>query len=116
VPINGADDVRHRLALGAIRDEDAGESAGLDNARGTLGVYVIVAAATGMIGALIYLQKARISPDVAFSALDWSAYTIVIAAIGGIGTIEGPVPGTAVFYLMQRYLASFASGVRSPNV
>ena len=45
---------------------------------------------TGMIGALIYLQKARISPDAAFSVLDWTAYVIFIVVIGGIGTIEGP--------------------------
>ena len=43
------------------------ESVGVDNFRTKLGVYVLVAAATGMIGALIYLQKARISPDAAFS-------------------------------------------------
>ncbi|HYA07030.1 MAG TPA: branched-chain amino acid ABC transporter permease [Xanthobacteraceae bacterium] len=98
------------LALGAIRDaEDAAESAGVDNWRVKLTVYVIVAAATGMIGALIYLQKARISPDAAFSVLDWTAYVIVIVVIGGIGTIEGPILGTAIFYLLQRYLASFGA-------
>jgi branched-chain amino acid transport system permease protein len=98
------------LALGAIRDsEDAAESAGIDNARIKLAVYIIVAAVTGMIGALIYLQKARISPDAAFSVLDWTAYVIVIVVIGGIGSIEGPILGTLTFYLMQRYLASFGA-------
>jgi branched-chain amino acid transport system permease protein len=98
------------LALGAIRDsEDAAESNGVDNRRVKLAVYVIVAAATGMIGALIYLQKARISPDAAFSVLDWTAYIIFIVVIGGIGTIEGPILGTLIFYLMQRYLASYGA-------
>jgi branched-chain amino acid transport system permease protein len=98
------------LALGAIRDsEDAAESVGVDNWRVKLTIYVIVAAATGMIGALIYLQKARISPDAAFSVLDWTAYVIVIVVIGGIGTIEGPLIGTMIFYLLQRYLASFGA-------
>jgi len=98
------------LALGAIRDsEDAAESVGVDNLRVKLAVYIVIAAATGMIGALIYLQKARISPDAAFSVLDWTAYIIVIVVIGGIGTIEGPILGTIVFYLMQRYLASFGA-------
>jgi hypothetical protein len=64
---------------------------------------------TGMIGALIYLQKARISPDAAFSVLDWTAYVIFIVVIGGIGTMEGPVIGAIVFYLMQRYLADFGA-------
>lgn len=98
------------LALGAIRDsEEAAESVGVNNARVKLGIYVIVAAATGMIGALIYLQKARISPDAAFSVLDWTAYVIFIVVIGGIGTIEGPIVGTIVFYLMQNYLAGYGA-------
>jgi len=64
---------------------------------------------TGMVGALIYLQKARISPDAAFSVLDWTAYVIFIVVIGGIGTMEGPVVGAVVFYLLQRYLADFGA-------
>src|SRR5262249_19813517 len=98
---------RRGLALFAIRDsETAAESLGVDNFRTKLGVYVLTAGLTGMIGALIYLQKARISPDAAFSVLDWTAYVILIVVIGGIGTIEGPVIGVIVFYLLQRYLAA----------
>jgi branched-chain amino acid transport system permease protein len=62
-----------------------------------------------MIGALIFLQKARISPDAAFSLIDWTAYVIFIVVIGGIGTMEGPVIGVAIFYLLQFYLASLGS-------
>ncbi|HTO62325.1 MAG TPA: branched-chain amino acid ABC transporter permease, partial [Bradyrhizobium sp.] len=77
--------------------------------RTKLAVYVAAAAMTGMIGALIYLQKARISPDAAFSVLDWTAYVIFIVVIGGIGTMEGPVVGAIIFYLLQRYLADFGA-------
>jgi branched-chain amino acid transport system permease protein len=101
---------RRGLALGAIRDnEAAAEGVGVDIYRVKLAVYVATAAMTGMIGALIYLQKARISPDAAFSVLDWTAYVIFIVVIGGIGTIEGPVIGTIIFYLMQRHLADFGA-------
>ena len=101
---------RYGLALFAIRDSEAtAESAGVDSFHAKLGVYVLVAAATGMIGALIYLQKARISPDAAFSVLDWSAYVIFIVIIGGVGTIEGPIVGVIVFYAMQHYLADFGT-------
>ena len=101
---------RYGLALFAIRDSEAtAESAGVDSFHAKLGVYVLVAAATGMIGALIYLQKARISPDAAFSVLDWSAYVIFIVIIGGVGTIEGPSVGVIVFYAMQNYLADFGT-------
>ena len=101
---------RRGLALGAIRDHEAAAAGlGVDIYRIKLAVYVATAAMTGMIGALIYLQKARISPDAAFSVLDWTAYVIFITVIGGIGTIEGPVIGAIIFYLMQRYLADFGA-------
>jgi branched-chain amino acid transport system permease protein len=101
---------RRGLALGAIRDHEAAAAGlGVDVYRIKLGVYVLTAAMTGMVGALIYLQKARISPDAAFSVLDWTAYVIFIVVIGGIGTMEGPVIGVIVFYLMQRYLADFGA-------
>jgi branched-chain amino acid transport system permease protein len=101
---------RHGLALAAIRDSEvAAESVGVDNFRTKLWVYVVTAAATGMVGALVYLQKARISPDAAFSVLDWTAYVIFIVVIGGIGTIEGPIVGVLVFYVLQTNLAHFGT-------
>jgi len=101
---------RRGLALGAIRDHEAAAAGlGVDIYRIKLAVYVVTAAVTGMVGALIYLQKARISPDAAFSVLDWTAYVIFIVIIGGIGTMEGPVIGAIIYYLMQRYLADFGA-------
>ena len=101
---------RRGLALAAIRDsETAADSLGVDGFRTKLVVYVLTAFGTGMIGALIYLQKARISPDAAFSVLDWTAYVIFIVVIGGIGTIEGPIIGAIVLYLLQDYLAPFGA-------
>jgi branched-chain amino acid transport system permease protein len=101
---------RRGLALGAIRDNEAAAAGlGVDIYRVKLFVYVATAAITGMIGAAIYLQKARISPDAAFSVLDWTAYVIFITVIGGIGTIEGPMVGAVIFYLLQRYLADFGA-------
>jgi branched-chain amino acid transport system permease protein len=101
---------RRGLALGAIRDQEAAAaSLGVDIYRVKLAVYVATGALTGMIGALIYLQKARISPDAAFSVLDWTAYVIFIVVIGGIGTMEGPAVGTVIFYLLQRNLADFGA-------
>ncbi len=101
---------RRGLALAAIRDSEvAAESIGVDNFRTKFWVYVFAAIGTGMVGALIYLQKARISPDAAFSVMDWTAYVIFIVVIGGIGTIEGPIIGVIVFYLMQTHLSSYGT-------
>lgn len=104
---------RRGLALAAIRDSEAGaESLGVDAFRTRLFVYVATATAigTGMVGALIYFQKARISPDAAFSVLDWTAYVIFIVVIGGIGTLEGPVIGAIFLYFLQDYLAGLGTG------
>lgn len=101
---------RRGLALAAIRDSEvAAQSVGVNGFRTKLAVYVITAGITGMVGALIYLQKARISPDAAFAVVDWTAYVIFIVVIGGIGTIEGPIVGVVIFYLMQTYLADFGT-------
>jgi branched-chain amino acid transport system permease protein len=101
---------KYGLALVAIRDsETAAESVGVDNFKTKLKVYIATASGTGMVGALIYLQKARISPDAAFSVLDWTAYVIFIVVIGGIGTIEGPIIGVLVFYVLQTNLAHFGT-------
>ncbi len=62
---------RQGLALMAIRDsERASESLGVNNLRVKLTIYIVTAAATGMIGALIFLRKIRITPDSAFSVQD----------------------------------------------
>lgn len=101
---------RRGLALAAIRDsEPAAESCGVDAFRTKLVVYVMTAMGTGATGALIYLQKARISPDAAFSLLDWTAYVIFIVVIGGIGTIEGPILGVLILYVLQTYLAALGT-------
>ena len=101
---------RYGLALSAIGDsEAAAESVGVDVFGTKLLIYVVTAMVTGMAGALIFLQKARISPDAAFSLIDWTAYAIFIVVIGGIGTMEGPIIGVAIFYLLQYYLAALGS-------
>jgi len=101
---------RHGLALTAIRDNElAAESNGIDVTRLKYIVYVLTAFGTSMIGALIFLQKLRISPDTAFSVNDWTAFVIFITVIGGIGRIEGPIIGTIIFFVMRQTLADLGS-------
>jgi branched-chain amino acid transport system permease protein len=98
------------LALTAIRDSEiASASLGVSIGRIKLAVYVAAAAATAMIGSLVSLQKLRISPDAAFSVNDWTAFVIFIVVIGGIGTIEGPIVGTIVYFLLREFLADLGS-------
>ena len=98
------------LALAAVRDNvEAAKSVGVDAVRMKWLVYLVSAAGTGLTGALIYVQKLRISPDAAFSVTDWTAYVIFIVVIGGIGTIEGPILGVLIFFILQSLLADFGS-------
>ena len=98
------------LALTAIRDSEvASSSLGVSIGRIKYAVYVAVAGMTGMVGSLIALQKIRVSPDAAFSVNDWTAVVIFIVVIGGIGTIEGPIIGTLVYFLLREYLADLGS-------
>ena len=98
------------LALTAIRDSEvASSSLGIRIERIKYAVYVGVAGATAMIGALISLQKIRVSPDAAFSVNDYTAFVIFIVVIGGIGTIEGPIIGTIVYFLLREFLADLGS-------
>jgi len=101
---------RMGLALTALRDSElASESLGIDIWRTKFLVYVVTAGFTAATGAFIFLQKLRISPDGAFSVNDWTAYVIFIAVIGGIGTIEGPIIGTILFFLLRETLSELGT-------
>src|SRR3989454_6398986 len=101
---------RYGLALTAIRDNElAARSNGVDVTRVKLVVYVVTAFGTAMVGALIFLQKLRISPDTAFSVNDWTAFVIFITVIGDIGRVEGPIIGTIVFFLLRQTLADLGA-------
>jgi branched-chain amino acid transport system permease protein len=98
------------LGLAAVRDNlEAARAVGVDPTRMKALVYLAAAFLTGLAGALIYIQKGRISPDAAFSVIDWTAYVIFIVVIGGIGTIEGPIVGVIVFFILQNTLADYGS-------
>jgi len=101
---------RNGLALTAIRDNElAAGSLGIDIWRTKFLVYIVASALTAMIGALIFLQKLRISPDAAFSVNDWTAFVIFIVVIGGIGTVEGPIIGTLVYFALRETLADLGT-------
>jgi branched-chain amino acid transport system permease protein len=101
---------RQGLALTAIRDSElASESLGINVWRSKFLVYVLTAGLTAMIGALIFIQKLRISPEAAFSLNDWTALVIFITVIGGIGTIEGPLIGVIVFFMLREALSDLGS-------
>ena len=101
---------RNGISLTAIRDNElAASSLGIDIWWTKLKVYIVTAAMTSVVGGLIFLQKLRISPDAAFSVNDWTAYVIFMVVIGGIGTIEGPIIGTLLYFILRGFFADLGT-------
>ena len=61
-----------------------------------------------LVGGLLALSQLGVEPTSAFT-VQWSAEMIFVTVIGGIGTIEGPIVGTAVFFVLQQSLAPFGA-------
>jgi len=100
---------KYGLALRAVRDNEvASKSLGIDVKKVKLYVYLIAAFVTGMIGALIFITKLRVSPEAAYS-IDWTTIMFFSVVIGGIGTIEGPIIGTIIYFLIREYLDDYGS-------
>jgi branched-chain amino acid transport system permease protein len=59
----------------------------------------------GLAGAVIYTSLLRLQPGATFD-VQWSAFMIFAAVIGGIGTIAGPLVGTIAYFLLQQYPAN----------
>jgi branched-chain amino acid transport system permease protein len=103
--------MRSRLGLGlvAIRDDTtAAGGLGVNVTRAKRWVYVASAAGFGLTGGVVTCNTLRVQPDAAYS-VNFSAIMIFIVIIGGIGTIEGPVLGAILFFILQRTLAPLGS-------
>jgi branched-chain amino acid transport system permease protein len=104
--------LRSRIGLGlrALRDsETAAASLGVNVVTLRYRVYVGVAAATGLAGALMFLDIVRISPDAGFSVNDWTADVIFIVVIGGVGRLEGPLLGSLAFFGLRAAFSGFSA-------
>lgn len=97
------------LGLTAIRDDvKAASSLGVRVRRWQRFVYVAASAGAGLAGALIALNTLRVGPDSIYS-VSYSAFMIFIVVIGGLGTIEGPILGAVVFFVLQQQLSSYGT-------
>ena len=100
---------RTGLALKAMRDNDlAAESSGVNLWRTKLYTYLIAGAGCATVGAIEALYSLRVHPASAFN-ITWTAYLIFITVIGGIGTIEGPIIGTVIFYVLREETSKYGT-------
>jgi branched-chain amino acid transport system permease protein len=97
------------LALMSVRDSEAAAAAsGVSIHRAKLALWVIAGSLTGLAGAVAYMNTLQVTPDATFS-LNWSAAAIFIAVLGGIGTLEGPILGTLLYFLLRESFATYGS-------
>ena len=92
------------LGLMSVRDNDlAAMSVGVDVQRNRFIVFVLSAAGCGFAGAVSFLGNLYVSPAAAFD-VNWVVYMMFIVMIGGIGTLEGPIIGTVVFFGLRELI------------
>ncbi len=97
------------LVLEAVRDDEVGaRSAGALVSRARRLVFVVAAIGCGGAGALLAVSQLQVQPDSVFS-VQWAAEMIFVTMIGGMGTIEGPIIGTVIFFVLQQNLANYGA-------
>jgi branched-chain amino acid transport system permease protein len=104
--------MRSRIGIGltAMRDNEEGAAAiGVNITRARVLCFLGTAPFLGMAGAIVTLQKLRISPSASFSITDFTVFVIFNVVIGGIGSFEGPIIGTIVYFVLRQYLAELGT-------
>jgi len=88
-------------AIQAIRDdEDAAASVGVRVLASKRLIFVLSATGCAAAGALWIATLISFQPKTYFS-VQWSAYMIFMALVGGLGTFEGPILGAILFFLIE---------------
>ena len=94
-------------AMRAVRDSElASRSLGLDPVMIRTAAFTLSAAITGIAGAIFASLTNFISPE-SFPFLQ-SILFLLVAIIGGIGTVLGPVVGALVVVLLPEFLSALA--------
>jgi len=97
------------LALTAVRDDEtAARGVGVRVSSAKRVVYLAAALGAGATGGLLAISELNVQPTDVYD-VKWSAYMIFVVLIGGIGTLEGPIIGTIVFFVLQQTLAGYGA-------
>jgi branched-chain amino acid transport system permease protein len=95
---------RFGLGLTALRlDLEAAESLGVRTTLFKNLAHIVSAALVGACGGVYATYLQYVHPDTVFS-FTHSISLVLIALIGGLGTVWGPVLGAVVFFVVQDYL------------
>lgn len=96
---------RFGLALATVRDNEGTAAAiGVNVWWTRFWGFVLGSAFTGIAGAVYYMSVFHVEPGGAFDP-NWMVVMLFIVIIGGVGTIEGPMIGTAVYFLFRAWFS-----------
>lgn len=103
---------RFRLAINAIRDdEDKAEAMGLHTTLYKTLAWCVAAFFLGLTGPLVGNMIGFIDPrDVAFAGSTYGVWMLLMAILGGKGTLWGPVIGAVVFHVTQELFWTYLLG------
>jgi len=100
------------LAINAIRDdEDKAEAMGIRTTRYKTTAWSIAAFFLGLTGGPVGNMVGFIDPrDVAFAGSTYGVWMVLMAILGGKGTLWGPVMGAVIFHVMQEFFWTYFLG------
>jgi len=103
---------RFGLALHAIRDdEDKAEAMGLHTTRYKVAAWMLSALFLGLAGGPAAGLAGFVDPrDLAFANETFGVWMVLMAILGGKGTLWGPVIGAALFYAAQELFWKYLFG------
>lgn len=103
---------RFGLALNAIRDdEDKAEAMGLRTRAAKVTAWIVAAAFLGVAGALYGNLVRFIDPtETAFAGSTIGVWMILMALLGGSGTLAGPIVGAVVFQITKELFWTYLLG------
>ncbi|WP_084125015.1 branched-chain amino acid ABC transporter permease [Demequina sp. NBRC 110054] len=97
---------RMGIALQSIRDNEvAARALGIHVGRTKRIVFVIAGVGAGLAGSVICLQAIGVQSPAQIFSVSFSAFMVFMVLIGGIGTIEGPIVGAVIYYVMDLYFS-----------
>src|SRR3989441_11913816 len=103
---------RFGLALNAIRDdEDKAEAMGLRTTVTKITAWCISASFLGFLGGAVGNLTGFIDPrEVAFAGSTYGVWMVLMAILGGKGTLWGPVLGAVIFHLFKELFWTYLLG------
>ena len=88
-------------SIQAIRDdEEAAASIGVKVLAAKRTIFILAAFGCALAGVLWLATSITFQPKTNFG-VQWTAYMILMALVGGLGTFEGPILGALLFFVLQ---------------